>query len=61
DLIEAVQYDNAAIEYFDTSCFSGEYVAGDVSEEYLQRLEKERSDGAKAERVGDDSELQQAV
>ncbi len=61
DLVAAVRYDNAAIEYFDTSCFSGEYVAGDVSEEYLNRLEAERSDGAKSKRVGEDSDLQQAV
>jgi amidophosphoribosyltransferase len=61
DLVAAVRYDNAAIEYFDTSCFSGEYVAGDVSEEYLNRLEEERSDGAKLKRIGEDSDLQQAV
>ena len=61
DLVAAVRYDNAAIEYFDTSCFSGEYVAGDVSEEYLNRLEAERSDGAKSKRVGEDSDLQQVV
>ena len=38
----------ARIESFDTSCFSGEYVTGDVSPEYLSRLEAERSDAAKA-------------
>ena len=32
DLIQAVQYDNGAISEFDTSCFSGEYVTGDVTE-----------------------------
>ena len=40
----------AEITGFDASCFSGEYVTGDVTEEYLSRLEHERSDGAKAER-----------
>jgi amidophosphoribosyltransferase len=35
---------------FDTSCFSGEYVTGDVTGEYLARLQAERSDQAKAQR-----------
>ena len=48
DLVSACRHDNANIREFDTSCFSGEYVTGDVTPEYLQRLEQERSDGAKA-------------
>ena len=40
----------ARIEFFDTSCFSGEYVTGDVTPEYLANLERERSDDAKARR-----------
>ena len=35
DLVHAVRHDNAKIEEFDTSCFSGEYVTGDVTPEYL--------------------------
>jgi amidophosphoribosyltransferase len=50
DLVAACQHDNAKIREFDTSCFSGEYVTGDVSAEYLRRLESERSDAAKARR-----------
>jgi len=50
DLIDAVYYESASIKAFDTSCFSGEYVAGDVNDAYLARLEQERSDGAKVER-----------
>ena len=50
DLVAACRHDNAAITEFDTSCFSGQYVTGDVTPEYLQRLEQERSDGAKAGR-----------
>jgi amidophosphoribosyltransferase len=52
DLVLACQHDNAKITEFDTSCFSGEYVTGDVTAEYLQRLQLERSDGAKAQRRG---------
>jgi len=48
DLVAACRHDNAAITEFDTSCFSGIYVTGDVTPEYLERLERERSDGAKA-------------
>jgi amidophosphoribosyltransferase len=50
DLVAACHHDDAKIEEFDTSCFSGEYVTGDVTREYLERLESERSDAAKARR-----------
>src|SRR5262245_16497366 len=50
DLVQAVRHDNAKIEEFDTSCFSGEYVTGDITPEYLERLQSERSDDAKARR-----------
>jgi amidophosphoribosyltransferase len=42
DLIDAVRRGNPAITDWDTSCFSGEYVTGDVTPEYLTRLEAER-------------------
>jgi amidophosphoribosyltransferase len=44
DLVTACRHDNAKIEEFDTSCFSGEYVTGDVTFEYLDRLQRARSD-----------------
>ena len=50
DLIQAVQYDNGNIKEFDTSCFSGNYVTGDVTGEYLGHVGGERSDNAKARR-----------
>ncbi len=50
DLIGSVRYDNSAIDAFDASCFSGQYVTGDVTPEYLQQLERQRSDGAKSNR-----------
>jgi amidophosphoribosyltransferase len=49
-LIRSVRHDNSDIEQFDTSCFSGEYVTGDVTDEYLRVLEEERSDSAKSNR-----------
>jgi len=50
DLIAACQHEDARIGEFDTSCFSGEYVTGDVTPEYLERLQLERSDAAKLAR-----------
>jgi amidophosphoribosyltransferase len=50
DLVAACRHDDARVEEFDTSCFSGEYVTGDITPDYLQRLETERSDEAKARR-----------
>jgi len=49
-LIRSVRHDNARIDEFDTSCFSGEYVTGDVSSDYLKEIEAQRNDVAKAQR-----------
>ena len=48
DLVKAVHHENADLESFDTSCFSGCYVTGDVSRSYLAELEVLRSNSAKA-------------
>src|SRR3984885_4429357 len=48
DLIAACRHDDSRVEEFDTSCFSGQYPTGDVTPEYLERLQLERSDDAKA-------------
>jgi len=53
DLVAACRHDDASIREFDTSCFSGDYVTGDVTREYLDRLQLERSDEAKARRRGE--------
>ncbi len=50
-LIRSVRHDNSSIKEFDTSCFSGEYVTGDVTHEYLDELEKRRNDAAKQARA----------
>ena len=47
DLIAAVRQGNKTITQFDTSCFNGQYVTGDISDNYLRQLELIRSDGAK--------------
>ncbi len=48
-LIRSVRHDNSSITEFDTSCFSGEYVTGDVTDDYLYDLEQRRNDSAKQE------------
>jgi len=49
-LIRSIRHDDSDITNFDTSCFSGEYVTADVTDEYLRNLEQVRSDKAKATR-----------
>ena len=48
DLIDAAHEGNPAIRQFETSCFDGSYITGDVSENYLYNLRKLRSDDAKS-------------
>jgi amidophosphoribosyltransferase len=50
DLVEAVRRGNRAITNFDCSVFTGEYVSGGVTVDYLERLERSRSDSAKEQR-----------
>jgi len=50
DLVRACQHHDSEVHQFDTSCFSGEYVTGDVTPAYLARLQEERSDQAKERR-----------
>ncbi len=50
DLIDAVRKGNPNIKHFDTSCFSNEYITGDIDEAYLERIEAQRNDSAQAER-----------
>lgn len=47
DLKAAVRFDKASIELFEASCFDGDYVTGDVDDEYLELLQEERLDGNK--------------
>ena len=60
DLVGAVRHDKAKVQDFDTSCFSGEYVTGDVTPEYLAALETRRSDDAKARRRNDGGDSEHA-
>ncbi|OAI17965.1 MULTISPECIES: amidophosphoribosyltransferase [Methylomonas] len=52
DLIEAVGRGNPNIKHFDTSCFSSEYITGDIDMAYLARIEALRNDHAQSQRNG---------
>ncbi len=60
-LIRSVRHGNSAIREFDTSCFSGEYVTGDVTQEYLHELELRRNDAAKQSRHQKESRASNVV
>ncbi len=47
DLIEAAREGNPRVTEFDTSCFDGVYVTGSVNKEYLDHIERIRSDVGK--------------
>lgn len=47
DLIESTQWDNAPVKHFDCSVFNGEYITGDIDQDYLDRIEASRNDAAK--------------
>jgi len=56
-LIETTRTDNSSITRFDLSCFNGEYVTGDVDQEYLDHIENIRKDSVKAKRDANDENL----
>lgn len=57
DLISAAREGNPKIKHFDVSCFTGEYVTGNVSEEYLDYVSGLRSDSAKQLRESPEESL----
>jgi amidophosphoribosyltransferase len=63
DLVRAVGKGNPDIRHFDTSCFSNEYVTGDIDEVYLQYIENLRNDEVQQEQNGPDFiiEMQNSV
>ena len=57
DLIKAVGKGNTKIKRFDDSVFTGEYVTGDVSGDYLSDLQSTRNDAARKGRRDKDDEV----
>jgi amidophosphoribosyltransferase len=60
DLIDAAHEGNPRITRFDASCFDGIYITGDVSADYLARIERHRNDVAKSGRQSGPSDQQTA-
>jgi amidophosphoribosyltransferase len=50
DLVAAAREGNPKIKRFEASVFDGDYVTGDVNQDYLESIEQLRSDGAKEKR-----------
>lgn len=48
DMVAAVHDCNPMLEEFDTSCFSGDYVTGDITPAYLELVDGARNDEAKS-------------
>ena len=57
DLVESTHNLNSQDIKFDSSCFDGLYVTGDISEEYLSKLHEQRNDDAKSNFDDDDQIL----
>jgi amidophosphoribosyltransferase len=57
DLKAAVNKCNPAIKQFDCSCFDGQYITGDITPEYLDRVECARS-GGKANKTQEDEQME---
>ncbi len=56
-LVEDVRSVNPKVTSFEASCFSGVYITGDVTQEYLDGVEAQRRDGAKQAIVAADAQL----
>jgi amidophosphoribosyltransferase len=57
DLKASVQKCNPKIVKFDCSCFDGEYITGDITAEYLDRVEAARA-GGKANKTVEEDQLE---
>jgi len=47
DLVDSVKQFNPQLKQFDCSVFTGEYITGDVNEDYLMALENLRADNVR--------------
>lgn len=54
DLRQAVSAENTAINRFEMSVFNGDYITGDVTQQYLESLDQARNDSAKGQSTEDE-------
>ena len=57
DLVESILMDTDLEMNFDSSCFDGKYVTGNITEAYLKKLHDKRNDTAKQEDMEEDQIL----
>jgi amidophosphoribosyltransferase len=57
DLVESILMDTDIEMEFDSSCFDGKYVTGNITEDYLKKLYDKRNDSAKQEDSDEDQVL----
>lgn len=57
DLKAAVRAVNPAITFFETSCFDGSYITGDITAEYLNGVENQRGEAKSSGDEGEDGQL----
>jgi amidophosphoribosyltransferase len=55
DLIDAAQRGNPEITRFETSVFNGDYVTGDITQDYLDYIEEQRNDSTRGKQMSEDS------
>ena len=61
DLIKAVNSEDSSVTKFDSSCFDGKYITGDVNEEYLLSLDELRNDAEKRKKTQTDDTFDEVV
>jgi len=57
DLVACARKGNKSIKQFDTSCFDGEYITGDVDDTYLADLAKHRNEETKVASLKQEAEV----
>lgn len=55
DLVDVTRQPTSDVEHFDSSCFDGVYVTGDIDDAYLKKLDNARNDTAKSSAHMEDS------
>ena len=61
DLIDAVKSESPSVTEFDSSCFDGKYITGDVDEDYLLALDELRNDAEKRKKTQTDDTFDEVV
>ena len=61
DLIESVKSESKEISTFDSSCFDGKYITGNVDKDYLTALDKLRNDAEKTKQTQEEHAFDEVV